>query len=78
MQIEDWDCLQEMFRADVEDADDVRLSVRLFQACLPEKRRFCREVAPGHSRAKDCLEEHRDDAGFGATCRHAFLSPPAA
>ena len=60
-----------MFRADVEDADDIRLSVRLFQACLPEKRKFCREVAPGHARAKDCLEAHEASPGFGDACRRA-------
>ena len=44
-----------MFRADVENADDVRFSVKLFRTCLPEKREFCADIEPGNARAKECL-----------------------
>lgn len=43
-----WDCQEELFRQDVENADDVRLSVRLFKACLGDKKkvRSCVFSAP--------------------------------
>ena len=64
-----WECQEEMFRADVENADDVRLSVRLFRTCIKEKQTFCPTVAPGNSRAKDCLELNKDKPGFGDDCK---------
>jgi Cysteine rich repeat len=63
-----------MFRADVENADDVRFSVKLFRTCLPEKREFCADIEPGNARAKECLENHRSRAGFGSECRCALAS----
>jgi golgi apparatus protein 1 len=30
---------------------------------------FCADVPPGNARAKDCLEEHKDDEGFTAGCK---------
>ena len=29
-----WDCQEQLFRQEVENAEDLRLSVRLFRACL--------------------------------------------
>lgn len=66
-----FDCKMEMFRADVENADDLRLSARLFNACLAEKRQFCAEIAPGNGRAKDCLEENMNKPNFGSGCKCA-------
>ena len=60
-----WDCHEQLFRKELEDMDDVRLSVRLFAKCLGDKKQFCSDVAPGFSLAKQCLEEHREE-----------LSPP--
>ena len=34
-----WACEEQLFRQEMENADDVRLSVRLFAKCLPDKRR---------------------------------------
>ena len=34
-----WDCQEELFRQEVENADDLRLSVRLFKACLGDKKK---------------------------------------
>eukprot|EP00884_Botryococcus_braunii_P022595 jgi/Botrbrau1/9019/Bobra.0148s0119.1 len=65
----DWDCRAELFRQQTENADDMRLSIRLFRACLGDKRKFCADVPPGNTRAKDCLEEHRDDDGFSKPCK---------
>ena len=34
-----WDCQEELFRQEVENADDLRLSVRLFKSCLGDKKK---------------------------------------
>ncbi|CAI7866364.1 unnamed protein product [Closterium sp. NIES-53] len=64
-----WDCQAELFRQEVESADDIRLNVRLFKACLEDKRRFCADVVPGDARVKDCLETHRHDSDFSKPCK---------
>ncbi|KXZ55868.1 hypothetical protein GPECTOR_2g1419 [Gonium pectorale] len=64
-----WGCEEQLFRQELEDADDVRLSVRLYTRCIKEKRKFCAEVEPGVAKVKDCLESHRNDDGFGAECK---------
>ena len=33
-----WDCQEQLFRQEVENAEDLRLSVRLFRACLADKK----------------------------------------
>ena len=30
---------------------------------------FCGDVAPGNARAKECLEQHRNEANFSRDCR---------
>ncbi|KAJ9517943.1 hypothetical protein QJQ45_004245 [Haematococcus lacustris] len=50
-------------------ADDIRLSVRLYKTCLKAKKRFCANVEPGAARVKDCLEQHRNEAGFDPACK---------
>lgn len=42
-----WGCEEQLFRQELEDSDDIRLSVRLYTRCIREKRKFCGEVAPG-------------------------------
>ena len=34
-----WDCQEQLFRQQMENADDLRLSVRLFRKCLPDKKK---------------------------------------
>lgn len=34
-----WACEEQLFRQEMENADDVRLSVRLFSKCLPDKKK---------------------------------------
>lgn len=36
---------------------------------LPAATQFCPGVSPGNARAKECLEDHRNDEGFSADCR---------
>mmetsp|Transcript_34914 Transcript_34914/g.77608 ORF Transcript_34914/g.77608 Transcript_34914/m.77608 type:complete len:994 (-) Transcript_34914:752-3733(-) len=62
-----WACEEQLFRQEMENADDIRLSVRLFTKCMPDKRKFCKDVEPGGARTKDCLEEHRDE--LSTTCK---------
>ncbi|EFJ50973.1 hypothetical protein VOLCADRAFT_103617 [Volvox carteri f. nagariensis] len=64
-----WRCEEQLFRQEVEDSDDIRLSVRLYTLCMREKRKFCMDVEPGAAKVKDCLEEHRNEDGFGNQCR---------
>eukprot|EP00951_Prasinocladus_malaysianus_P016396 scaffold127716_cov50-Prasinocladus_malaysianus.AAC.1 len=64
-----WDCQEELFRKEVEDADDLRLSVTLYKKCLGDKKKFCSDIKPGANRAKDCLEENKDAAGFSEDCK---------
>ncbi|CAI7856614.1 unnamed protein product [Closterium sp. NIES-53] len=67
-----WDCQAELFRQEVENAGDIRLNVRLFQACLNDQRRFCADVKYGDARVKDCLEDHRLDPEFSPSCKTEF------
>ncbi|KAL0029670.1 hypothetical protein WJX79_001318 [Trebouxia sp. C0005] len=64
-----WECQNELFRQEVEGADDIRLNAPLVSKCMSDKRTFCNDVAPGSARVKDCLEQHRQDDGFSSECR---------
>ena len=41
-----WDCQEQLFRQEVENAEDLRLSVRLFRACLADKKKVGRKRNP--------------------------------
>jgi hypothetical protein len=34
-----WTCEEQLFQQELESADDIRLSIRLFSKCLPDKRK---------------------------------------
>lgn len=42
-----WECQEELFRQEVENADDLRLSQRLFKKCMGDKKKFCPDVKFG-------------------------------
>lgn len=42
-----WECQEELFRQEVENADDIRLSFRLIKKCMGDKKKFCKDVKPG-------------------------------
>jgi len=42
-----WECQEELFRQEVENADDLRLSQRLFKKCMGDKKRFCSDIKFG-------------------------------
>jgi hypothetical protein len=51
LKLSNWDCEYQLFRKELEDADDLRLSVRMFHACLADKKQFCDDVpAGGHTK----------------------------
>lgn len=60
-----WACEEQLFRQEMENSDNIRLSVRLFSRCLNDKKKFCKDVEPGSARTKDCLEEHRLELASG-------------
>lgn len=64
-----WQCEEQLYRQEVDDADDIRLSVRLYSKCLDDKKRFCKEVMPGSARVKECLEENRLKEDFSPACK---------
>lgn len=42
-----WECQEELFRQEVENADDMRLSVRLLRKCMGDKKKYCADVPFG-------------------------------
>jgi len=67
-----WDCQEELFRKEVEDADDLRLNAVLLRLCSKDKKKFCSDVKPGMGRAKMCLEENREKPDFSPECKAKF------
>ena len=65
----DINCNRELFRVDVESADDIRLSWALAQTCTKDIQAFCPDVGPFGGMVQGCLEGHRHAATFGADCR---------
>lgn len=55
-----WECQEELFRQEVENADDLRLSHRLFKKCMSDKKKFCADVNFG---------EHFDSPVLACLCR---------
>ena len=39
---------------------------------------FCKDVPPGNARAKECLEDHREDPGFQPECKEEIEKMMAA
>lgn len=67
-----WDCQEELFRQEVENADDMRLNYVLFRKCTRDKQKFCSDVKYGNARVKECLEDNREKPDFSAECRAEF------
>lgn len=62
-------CKKELFRQEVENSDDIRLSVKLHQVCKADQERYCSKVEYGGNRVKKCLEKHRKKRNFSSECR---------
>jgi len=67
-----WDCQEELFRKEVEDAGDLRLNAVLLRTCSGDKKKFCKDVKPGMGNAKECLEKSRSETGFSTECKTKF------
>lgn len=67
------DCQREIFRRDVEDAEDVRFNKVLTEACAADKVRFCTSVEPGRARVLGCLEDNKDHLEFTDPCKNELL-----
>jgi golgi apparatus protein 1 len=58
------ECKTELYRQEVENSDDIRLSLRLHKVCRGDQVRFCKDVEYGEDRVIQCLENHRKDMHF--------------
>eukprot|EP00884_Botryococcus_braunii_P009911 jgi/Botrbrau1/18921/Bobra.177_2s0075.1 len=67
-----WECQEELFRQEVENADNIMLNYRLMRKCMGDKKKFCPDVEPGNARVKDCLEENRNKEDFSPECKEEF------
>jgi len=67
-----WDCQEELFRKEVEDASDIRLNTALLRVCSKDKKKFCADVKPGMGLAKKCLEDNRNQPDFSSECKSKF------
>lgn len=54
-----WECQNELFRQEVEGADDIRLNAPLISKCMGDKKMFCDDIAPG--RNPDKASSHAAD-----------------
>eukprot|EP00882_Tetradesmus_deserticola_P009845 GHRQ01010403.1.p1 GENE.GHRQ01010403.1~~GHRQ01010403.1.p1 ORF type:complete len:576 (+),score=223.19 GHRQ01010403.1:287-2014(+) len=63
------ECAEAVFRQELEADEDLRLNIVVYRKCLSDKKRFCPDVAPGSSRARDCLVSARHEDGFSPACR---------
>ncbi len=67
-------CEEALYRQERENADDIRLSVRLFVNCKEDKKRFCADVEPGgceahaHTHTHERTHKMRNDPGKPGGC----------
>ena len=54
-----WECKEDLFRQEVENADDVRLSVVLLRMCMREKQAFCADIPAGGSFSSKVSQSRR-------------------
>lgn len=55
-----WECQEELFRQEVENADDIRLSHRLMRKCMGDKKKFCNDVPAGEFLLGSQLDTNSD------------------
>lgn len=49
-----WECQEELFRQEVENADNLLLNYRLMRKCMGDKKKFCPDVQPGLPFCRNC------------------------
>lgn len=47
-----WGCRGELLRLEKESSNDISLSIKLFNACVMDQQKFCKDVEPGHMRVQ--------------------------
>lgn len=67
-------CQNQMFRNELESGDDIRLSTRLFNKCLGDYQKYCKDIEPGHMRVQECLEDNVDESDFTGECKEELES----
>jgi Golgi apparatus protein 1 len=72
-----WECQEELFRQEVENAEDMRLSQRLFKKCMGDKKKFCPDVKFGarHAAALTLCRPRVLASVFGSMLSPALISP---
>jgi hypothetical protein len=71
-----WDCQEELFRKEVEDADDLRLNPTLLRLCSKDKKKFCAgtcedDVCACESMAASLTTKHFTVVAKGGTNAHS-------
>jgi hypothetical protein len=61
-------CRKQLFRNEVESAEDVTFNAKTSGACAADKVKFCAAVAKGGGRVMACLIENQDKPGFSPLC----------
>lgn len=67
-----WDCQEELFRKEVEDASDIRLNTVLVRSCSGDVKKFCKGLPRGLGNTKECLEKKRHEPDFSPECKKTF------
>ncbi len=68
-----WECQEELFRQEVENADNIMLNYVLIRKCMGDKKKFCGDIKPGaalHVSSKSGLARTA-----GNSCGWARISP---
>eukprot|EP01025_Chloroclados_australasicus_P047088 TRINITY_DN5227_c0_g2_i3.p1 TRINITY_DN5227_c0_g2~~TRINITY_DN5227_c0_g2_i3.p1 ORF type:complete len:747 (-),score=90.56 TRINITY_DN5227_c0_g2_i3:695-2935(-) len=66
-------CKKQLERQDIEDANDLRLQLPVYRACLADKQKFCKDIPAGEGRALQCLMENHMKKGFSQECNQEIV-----
>ncbi|UPQ97486.1 putative Golgi apparatus protein [Chloropicon primus] len=70
----EWECEEALLRNIEDNSDDLRLlSYKIYKTCLPDKKKFCKEIELGNARTQACLESQMNEPGFSQACRKELL-----
>ena len=70
----EWECEEALLKNIADNADDLRLlSYKIYKTCLPDKKKFCKEIELGNARTQACLESKIYEPGFSLSCRKELL-----
>lgn len=70
----EWECEEALLKNIADNADDLRLlSYKIYKTCLPDKKKFCKEIEFGNARTQACLESKIYEPGFSQQCRKELL-----